>query len=232
MNNPNYCYYRFENCRNSTLEFRHALEHEFPNYFAEDIKNAVEEYVLMGTHDEDELSILYSLLANIQYGGLKLKDALPKMNGAIWTQLDLDSFISLIKYAEAYKAQNTPESQDFLTSLFDGDGYVMRKLVEKELERGTITKGQDANMNGQNEDSDFQLADVFATILPDIYYKLNNMTWPQVLHKFNRQFGCQITLSQLKAGVQPLITRKIEENSRLYGTTTLSGNLLTATVGF
>ncbi|KAI9641773.1 hypothetical protein NHQ30_009630 [Ciborinia camelliae] len=235
-NNPAYGFERFGSWKFSIREFRTALEEEFPNDYAQDIKDAVEEYMFDGLDDglndgeNPPFPTLYSLLANIQHGNLKLEDALPKMNVVIYHKLDMDSFTSLIEYASAYKAQKTPESQEFLTGLFEADRYVMKELIEKEIKRQNSIDERATSTYVKDLEDDLQLADVFATILPDIYYNLNGMTWEQVLEKFNRQFGCQISLSQLKTGVQPLIDRKIIENNNLYGTTISSGDLLSATV--
>lgn len=192
----------------------------------------MERYVFEELDRDKELyTILYTLLANIRHGGLELEDALPKMNSLMYTKLDLDAFSSLIEYAEGYKEQKTSESQRFLTSLFDADGFLMKTVLEIEIEKQIIADGKEIEENEMDRKDGFQLSDVFHTILPDICHNLRDKSWAHVLDKFNHQFGCQITLFQLKVASQPLLGQKLAGNRRIYGTTIPSGDLLTATGG-
>lgn len=171
--------------------FYSALGKKFPNYDFETIQRAIDILALEQGRKtkaaDPSFIILYSFLAQIWHSGLTIRNAWMKFQTACF-MISFDNFSILMRQAEVFKAQNTEETKLLLTEL-------LCTTAEKSPLQETETDIPSS-----------LLAEIFAPILPHIYFNAYN--WSQALSLFNSQFGTELNVKKFKKFILPIIARK------------------------
>lgn len=175
-------------------EFLRALRINFPDYDSPTIDRMIDlmimELLRKSNGAPNPFLVLYSLLAQISHCNLSMVDAWMQYQDKCSSMItNFNNFKIMIEQARDLREQDTLERKYLLTRMLCN--APMKELLE-DIDDG----------------GNFQLGDVFATVLPGIYF--NALSWNQAHNRFNTLFGSELGLKNFKKYILPVMHRRME----------------------
>ncbi|KAF7924576.1 hypothetical protein BELL_0240g00120 [Botrytis elliptica] len=176
--------------------FFNALEKSFPQYDFETLQRAIDIMALeqgkTATNSAPSFILLYALLAQIWHAGATMRDAWMKFQHVGFV-MSFGNFSILMRQAEVFKLGDGSERNVLLLT----ESFC--EIAEREMQMH-----QDRECE---EELSSQLAEMFSTVLPHIYFGARG--WSRALEIFNLHLGVKLSLRRFKKYVVPVVAGRM-----------------------